>query len=134
MRHLAVTLLSVTLAGCAAQGRGGAIRPPAELADRRRHRGREEGIHSGAAVGLEGGPRAVCRQLQHLGSAGEPVFPEGELLLHGRAVGAPLSVAVHDGLLEPVQSAVLASGVSDHRAVWTRLKLREDLGCIKIGA
>lgn len=41
---------------------------------------------------------------------------------------------LHDGWFQPVQSAVLASAVSDHRAVWTRLQLREELDCFKVGA
>lgn len=40
---------------------------------------------------------------------------------------------LHDGYFQPLQSVVLASGVSDHRAVWSRLQLSEELGCIKVG-
>ncbi len=40
---------------------------------------------------------------------------------------------LHDGFFQPVQSVVLASSVSDHRAVWARMQLSEKLGCIKVG-
>lgn len=44
-----------------------------------------------------------------------------------------IDFVLHDAFFAPVQSAVLASAVSDHRAVWTRLQLAEKLGCIKVG-
>ncbi|HWJ09417.1 MAG TPA: endonuclease/exonuclease/phosphatase family protein [Nocardioides sp.] len=40
---------------------------------------------------------------------------------------------LHDAFLEPLQSVVLASSVSDHRAVWSRLQLSETIGCLDIG-
>lgn len=40
---------------------------------------------------------------------------------------------LHDGFFQPLQSVVLASSVSDHRAVWARLQINEKLGCIKVG-
>lgn len=40
---------------------------------------------------------------------------------------------LHDGFFQPLQSVVLASSVSDHRAVWARLQISEKLGCIKVG-
>lgn len=45
-----------------------------------------------------------------------------------------IDFVLHDAFFTPVQSAVLASGVSDHRAVWSRLQLNEKLGCIKVGS
>ena len=44
-----------------------------------------------------------------------------------------IDFVLHDAFFTPVQAAVLASAVSDHRAVWTRLQLNEKLGCIKVG-
>ncbi|WP_435770650.1 endonuclease/exonuclease/phosphatase family protein, partial [Nocardioides sp. SYSU DS0651] len=44
-----------------------------------------------------------------------------------------IDFVLHDGWFTPVQSAVLYSAVSDHRAVWTRLELREEIGCIDVG-
>lgn len=44
-----------------------------------------------------------------------------------------IDFVLHDGWFEPLQVAVLASGVSDHRAVWTRIEFRKELACIKIG-
>lgn len=44
-----------------------------------------------------------------------------------------IDFVLHDGWFQPLQAAVLASGVSDHRAVWTRIEFREELGCIKVG-
>ena len=46
---------------------------------------------------------------------------------------ARIDFILHDGWFEPIQSAVLASSVSDHRAVWTRLEFREELSCFKVG-
>lgn len=41
---------------------------------------------------------------------------------------------LHDGWFQPLQSVVLRSAVSDHRAVWSRIEFREELGgCIKVG-
>ncbi|MDN5745733.1 MAG: endonuclease/exonuclease/phosphatase family protein [Nocardioidaceae bacterium] len=40
---------------------------------------------------------------------------------------------LHDGLFRPLQTVVLSSGVSDHRAVWTRIEFREELECFKVG-
>lgn len=44
-----------------------------------------------------------------------------------------IDFVLHDGWFQPLQAAVLASGVSDHRAVWTRIEFRKELGCIKVG-
>ncbi|HWJ65789.1 MAG TPA: endonuclease/exonuclease/phosphatase family protein [Nocardioides sp.] len=44
-----------------------------------------------------------------------------------------IDYVLYDGFLEPLQSVVLASSVSDHRAVWSRLQLSEELGCFKVG-
>lgn len=40
---------------------------------------------------------------------------------------------LHDGWFRPLQTVVLSSAVSDHRAVWTRIEFREELECFKIG-
>lgn len=40
---------------------------------------------------------------------------------------------LHDGWFAPIQAMVLVSAISDHRAVWTRIELREEIGCIKVG-
>lgn len=40
---------------------------------------------------------------------------------------------LHDAFLQPLQSVVLASSVSDHRAVWSRLQLSETIGCLDVG-
>lgn len=45
-----------------------------------------------------------------------------------------IDYVLHDGFFAPLQVAVLASAVSDHRAVWTRIEFRQELGCIKVGA
>lgn len=45
-----------------------------------------------------------------------------------------IDFVLHDAFFTPVQAAVLASSVSDHRAVWSRLQLNEKLGCIKVGS
>ena len=45
-----------------------------------------------------------------------------------------IDYVLHDGWFTPIQAAVLRSGVSDHRAVWTRLEFRKELGCFKIGS
>ncbi|GAA3670417.1 hypothetical protein GCM10022237_32790 [Nocardioides ginsengisoli] len=44
-----------------------------------------------------------------------------------------IDYVLHDGWFTPIQAAVLRSAVSDHRAVWTRLEFRKELGCFKIG-
>lgn len=44
-----------------------------------------------------------------------------------------IDYVLHDGWFTPLQAVVLASGVSDHRAVWTRLEFRQELGCFKVG-
>ena len=44
-----------------------------------------------------------------------------------------IDFVLHDGWFAPIQAAVLASAVSDHRAVWTRLEFREELSCFKVG-
>lgn len=40
---------------------------------------------------------------------------------------------LHDAFLQPLQAVVLASSVSDHRAVWSRLQLSETIGCLDVG-
>ncbi|UUW90954.1 endonuclease/exonuclease/phosphatase family protein [Pimelobacter simplex] len=44
-----------------------------------------------------------------------------------------IDYVLHDGWFTPLQSAVLRSAISDHRAVWTRVEFRKELGCFKIG-
>lgn len=44
-----------------------------------------------------------------------------------------IDYVLHDGWFTPLQAAVLRSGISDHRAVWTRVEFRKELGCFKIG-
>lgn len=44
-----------------------------------------------------------------------------------------IDYVLHDGWFKPLQASVLLSAVSDHRAVWTRVELREEVGCIKVG-
>lgn len=46
---------------------------------------------------------------------------------------ARIDYILHDGWFSPIQAAVLYSTVSDHRAVWARLEVREEIGCIKVG-
>lgn len=52
-------------------------------------------------------------------------------------VGNPrirIDYVLHDAFFQPLQSVVLRGTVSDHRAVWSRLQLSEQLtGCIKVG-
>lgn len=45
-----------------------------------------------------------------------------------------IDFVLHDAFFTPVQAVVLASSVSDHRAVWSRIQLNEKLGCLKIGS
>lgn len=40
---------------------------------------------------------------------------------------------LHDAFLQPLQAVVLASSVSDHRAVWSRMQLSETIGCLDVG-
>ena len=40
---------------------------------------------------------------------------------------------LHDAWIVPKQAVVLASSVSDHRAVWARMELREEVDCIEVG-
>jgi len=40
---------------------------------------------------------------------------------------------LHDGWFRPLQTVVLSSAVSDHRAVWTRIEFREEVECLKVG-
>lgn len=40
---------------------------------------------------------------------------------------------LHDEWFTPLQAKVLVSAISDHRAVWSRLELREELECIAVG-
>ncbi|MDP3891597.1 endonuclease/exonuclease/phosphatase family protein [Nocardioides sp.] len=40
---------------------------------------------------------------------------------------------LHDEWFAPLQAQVLFSTISDHRAVWSRLELREELECITVG-
>ncbi len=44
-----------------------------------------------------------------------------------------IDFVLHDGWFTPLQAAVLRSAVSDHRAVWTRIEFRKELGCFDIG-
>ncbi|WP_377325990.1 endonuclease/exonuclease/phosphatase family protein [Pimelobacter simplex] len=50
-----------------------------------------------------------------------------------RAPRNRIDYVLHDGWFTPLQSAVLRSAISDHRAVWTRVEFRKELGCFKIG-
>lgn len=40
---------------------------------------------------------------------------------------------LHNEWLTPLQAQVLVSAISDHRAVWSRFELREELECIAVG-
>lgn len=67
----------------------------------------------------------------------------GDVWAVGEGVGATvpaysprrrIDYILHDGWFAPLQSVVLRSAVSDHRAVWSRIEFREELGgCIKVG-
>ncbi|GAA4816727.1 endonuclease/exonuclease/phosphatase family protein [Nocardioides caeni] len=50
-----------------------------------------------------------------------------------RAPRARIDYVLHDGSFTALQAVVLRSGVSDHRAVWSRLVLSEKLECIQVG-
>lgn len=51
----------------------------------------------------------------------------------GRNPRLRIDYVLHDAFLEPLQSVVLASSVSDHRAVWSRLQVSEKVGCLDVG-
>lgn len=88
-------------------------------------------------VGGDLNSRSGSAPVERLRAAGlGDAWAAGEGTGNTAPAGSPrvrIDFVLHDAFFTPVQAAVLASAVSDHRAVWTRLQLNEKLGCIKVG-